>query len=101
MADHAAQSFAWQRSAIRQSLHVDPNTARVAQPEAHLRFLYKPLTRHLAAHAFNKKWMADCDNCVVQTMPGKAFMWDLLALLFTVAFFAIALWYVQGCEKLR
>jgi hypothetical protein len=29
------------------------------------------------------------------------FMWDLLALFFTIAFFAVALWYVQGCEKLR
>jgi len=28
-------------------------------------------------------------------------MGDLLALLFTVFFFALALWYVQGCEKLR
>jgi hypothetical protein len=28
-------------------------------------------------------------------------MWDLLALLMTVFFFALALWYVQGCEKLR
>jgi len=28
-------------------------------------------------------------------------MWDLLALILTIAFFAVALWYVQGCEKLR
>jgi hypothetical protein len=34
-------------------------------------------------------------------MLGDAFMWDLLVLFFTVAFFAVALWYVQGCEKLR
>ncbi len=34
-------------------------------------------------------------------MLGDTFMWDLLALFFTVAFFAVALWYVQGCEKLR
>jgi len=28
-------------------------------------------------------------------------MWDLLALAMTIFFFALALWYVQGCEKLR
>jgi hypothetical protein len=28
-------------------------------------------------------------------------MWDLLAFVLTIAFFAVALWYVQGCEKLR
>jgi hypothetical protein len=28
-------------------------------------------------------------------------MWDLLALVLTIVFFAVALWYVQGCEKLR
>jgi len=28
-------------------------------------------------------------------------MWDLLALILTFAFFAVALWYVQGCERLR
>jgi len=33
--------------------------------------------------------------------PGERPMWDLLALVFTIAFFAVALWYVQGCEKLR
>jgi hypothetical protein len=32
---------------------------------------------------------------------GERSMWDLLALVFTIAFFAVALWYVQGCEKLR
>jgi hypothetical protein len=42
-----------------------------------------------------------CGNSAVQVMPGGASMWDLLALFFTAAFFAIALWYVQGCEKLR
>jgi hypothetical protein len=34
-------------------------------------------------------------------MLGDALMWDLLALFLTIAFFAVALWYVQGCEKLR
>jgi len=31
----------------------------------------------------------------------KFSMWDLLALLMTIVFFALALWYVQGCERLR
>ncbi len=36
-------------------------------------------------------------------LPGEEHlrMWDCLALLFTMIFFAIALWYVRGCERLR
>ncbi len=45
--------------------------------------------------------MAHCDNCAVKAILGEVFMWDLLALIFTAVFFAVALWYVQGCEKLR
>jgi hypothetical protein len=33
--------------------------------------------------------------------PGEISMWDVLALAMTILFFALALWYVQGCEKLR
>jgi hypothetical protein len=32
---------------------------------------------------------------------GEFSMWDMLALGMTIVFFALALWYVQGCEKLR
>jgi hypothetical protein len=52
------------------------------------------------ARAFNEN-NGGCGKSAVQAMLGDALMWDLLALFFTAAFFAIALWYVQGCEKLR
>jgi hypothetical protein len=52
------------------------------------------------ARAFNEN-NGHCGNSAVEAILGGALMWDLFALFFTAAFFAIALWYVQGCEKLR
>jgi len=50
-----------------------------------------------------KRWGAGLASATVQRIygPGEDLMWDLLALAFTVVFLALALWYAQGCEKLR
>ncbi len=52
---------------------------------------------HLVARAFNKNMATGLSRPCWETHC----MWDLFALFFTVAFFTVALWYVQGCEKLR
>jgi hypothetical protein len=40
-------------------------------------------------------------GCGLNQMQVVTLMTDLLMLAFTIAFFAVALLYVAGCEKLR